>query len=72
VQNPALRNLNFPLLAIISIVGRERRRNLHTKSYKAKLEQLRSARLICRDQAVRLLDMQRLQEIKTHKPTYSN
>jgi hypothetical protein len=40
---------------------RERRRNLHTKSYKAKLEQLRSARLTRHDQAVRLLDMQRLQ-----------
>jgi hypothetical protein len=40
---------------------REKRRNLHTKSYKAKLEQLRSVRLTHHDQAVRLLDMQRLQ-----------
>jgi hypothetical protein len=35
------------------------------KSYKAKLERLCSARLTHRDQAVRLLDMQRLQAIKT-------
>jgi hypothetical protein len=40
---------------------REKRRNLHTKSYKVKLERLRSARLICHDQAVRPLDMQMLQ-----------
>jgi hypothetical protein len=38
VQNPALRSLDFPLLAIIDITERERRRNLHIKSYKAKLE----------------------------------
>jgi hypothetical protein len=37
----------------------EKRRNLHTKSYKAKLERLRSARLTHRCQAARLLDMQR-------------
>jgi hypothetical protein len=42
---------------------REKRRNLHTKSYKAKLERQHSARLICRDHAVRLLDMQRLQVV---------
>jgi hypothetical protein len=41
----------------------EEKENLHTKSYKAKLEQLRSA-LTRRDQAVRLLDMQRLQVVK--------
>jgi hypothetical protein len=40
---------------------REKRRNLHTKSYEAKLERLRSAILTRHDQAVRLLDMQRLQ-----------
>jgi hypothetical protein len=38
-------------------------RNLHTKSYKVKLERLYSARLTHRDQAVRLLDMQRLQVV---------
>jgi hypothetical protein len=42
---------------------REKRRNLHTKNYKAKLERLRSARLTHHDQAVRLLDMQRLQVV---------
>jgi hypothetical protein len=42
----------------------ERRRNLHTKSYKAKLERLRSARLTRRDHDVRLLGMQRLQVVK--------
>jgi hypothetical protein len=40
-----LRSLDFPLIAVIGIIGRERERNLHTKGYKAKLEQLRSARL---------------------------
>jgi hypothetical protein len=40
---------------------REKSRNLHTKSYKAKLERLRSARLTRHDQAARLQDMQRLQ-----------
>jgi hypothetical protein len=42
---------------------REKRRNLHTKSYKAKLEQLRSVRLTHRDPAARLLDMQMLQVV---------
>jgi hypothetical protein len=44
---------------------KEEKENLHTKSYKAKLERLCLARLTHRDQAVRLLDMQRLQAIKT-------
>jgi hypothetical protein len=35
--------------------------NLHKKSYKAKLERLRSARLTRHDQAAKLLDIQRLQ-----------
>jgi hypothetical protein len=38
---------------------------IYTQQLKAKLERLRSARLIHRDQAVRLLDMQMLQPIKT-------
>jgi hypothetical protein len=42
----------------------EKRRNLHTKSYKAKLEQLRSARLTRRGQVVKFLDMRRLQVVK--------
>jgi hypothetical protein len=37
----------------------------YTQQLKAKLERLRSARLTCHDQAVRLLDMQRLQEVNT-------
>jgi hypothetical protein len=44
---------------------KEEKENLHIKSYKAKLERLRTARLTRRDQAVRLLDTQRLQAIKT-------
>jgi hypothetical protein len=44
---------------------KEEKENLHTKRYKAKLERLCSARLIHHDQAVRLLDMQMLQAIKT-------
>jgi hypothetical protein len=43
---------------------REKRRNLYTKSYKTKIERLRSARLTYRDQTVKLLDMQRLQVVK--------
>jgi hypothetical protein len=43
---------------------KEGKENLHTKSYKEKFEQLRSARLIHRDQAVRLLDMQMLQMVR--------
>jgi hypothetical protein len=43
---------------------KEEKENLHTKSYKAKLERLRSTRLTHHDQAVRLLDMQKLQEVK--------
>jgi hypothetical protein len=42
----------------------EKRRNLHTKSYKEKLERLHSVRLTHCDQAARLLDMQRLQVVK--------
>jgi hypothetical protein len=41
----------------------EKRKNMHTKSYKAKLEQIRSARLTRHDEVVRLLDMQRLQVV---------
>jgi hypothetical protein len=43
---------------------KEEKENLHTKSYKTKLERLRSARLTRRNQAIRLLDMQRLQVVK--------
>jgi hypothetical protein len=43
---------------------KEEKENLHIKSYKAKLERLRSVRLPRCDQAVRLLDMQRLQVVK--------
>jgi hypothetical protein len=39
---------------------KEGKENLHTKIYKAKHERLLSARLTHRDQAVRLLDLQRL------------
>jgi hypothetical protein len=59
-HNPVLRSLDFPLIAIIGNTGRERRRNLHTKKLQRKLNRLRSARLTRRDQAVRLLDTQRL------------
>jgi hypothetical protein len=52
------------MTTVIDIARREGRRNLHTKSYKAKLERLRLARLTRRDQVVKLLDMQRLQVIK--------
>jgi hypothetical protein len=61
-------SLDFPLTTIIGINGRERRRNLHTKNLQSKLERLHSARLTHRDQVVTLLDMQKLQAIKTYKP----
>jgi hypothetical protein len=51
-QCPAIRSLEFSLIAIINIVGRKRRINLHTKDYKAKLEKLRSARLTRYEQLV--------------------
>jgi hypothetical protein len=38
--------------------------DMHRKSYKVKLDQLRSTRLTHHDQAARLLDMQRLQVVK--------
>jgi hypothetical protein len=57
-QNLALRSMVFPLTAVISIAGRDRRRTCTSKSYKAKLERLCSARLIHQDQTVRLLYMQ--------------
>jgi hypothetical protein len=63
VQNPALKSLDFPLTAVNGLAGKEKRRNMHTKSYKAKLERLRSARLTRRDQAVKLLDMQMIQVV---------
>jgi hypothetical protein len=50
--------------AYFMYLKKEKRRNLHTKSYKAKLERLRSTRLTWHDQVVRLLDMQRLQVVK--------
>jgi hypothetical protein len=36
---------------------KEEKKNLHIKSYKVKLERLRSIRLTRRDQAIKLLDM---------------
>jgi hypothetical protein len=48
---------------------RKEQKNRHTKSYKTKLERLRSARLTQHDQAVRLLDMQNLQLVQTLMPT---
>jgi hypothetical protein len=54
-------SLDYPLTAINGITERERR-NLHT-IVKAKIEQLYSARLTRHDQAVRLLDTPRLQEV---------
>jgi hypothetical protein len=35
VRNPALRSLDFPLQSSMDSPEEERRRNLHTKSYKA-------------------------------------
>jgi hypothetical protein len=43
---------------------KEDKENMHTKSYKAKIERLRLGRLIRCDQAVRLLDMQMVQVVK--------
>jgi hypothetical protein len=45
---------------------------MHTKSYKVKLEKLHLGRLTRRDQAVRLLDIQRLEVVKIHKPIATN
>jgi hypothetical protein len=64
--------MDFPLVAIIGITGTERERNQHMKGYKAKLERLRLARLTRHDQAVKLLDMQKLQAMNTHKTTTIN
>jgi hypothetical protein len=61
-------SLDFPLRAVNSIAEREERRHLHT-TVKAKLERLRLARLTQHDQAVKLLDMPRLQVVKNVKPT---
>jgi hypothetical protein len=47
-------SLDFPLIAIKGITRGERRRNLHTKNYKAMLERLHSSRLSHHDQAVTL------------------
>jgi hypothetical protein len=58
VWNPALRSLDFSLIVIIDIVGREREEETYTpKSYKSKIERLLSAKLTHLDQAVRLLDL---------------
>jgi hypothetical protein len=43
---------------------KEEKENLRTKKLQAKHERLRSARLTHRDQAVRFLDIQRLQVVK--------
>jgi hypothetical protein len=57
--------MDFLLTAIIDIIRREKEETYTPKSYKAKLERLHSTRLVRRDQTVTLLDMQRLQVIKT-------
>jgi hypothetical protein len=51
--------LDFPLTTFIGIAGRENEETYTPKSYKAKLEQLCSARLTRHDQTVTLLDMQK-------------
>jgi hypothetical protein len=50
---------------------KEEKENMYTESYKANIERLRSARLTHRDQAVKFLDMQRLQTIKTFYTYYN-
>jgi hypothetical protein len=66
VRDPVHRSLDFSLTAFNDFTERDRRGGTCThKKYKAKLERLRSARLTRHDQAVRLLDMQRLKAIKT-------
>jgi hypothetical protein len=52
IHTLALRSLDFPLIVVIDITGREGERSLAYKGYKAKLEPLRSARLTRHDQAV--------------------
>jgi hypothetical protein len=42
--------LDFPLIVVIGITGKKRRRTYTQKSYKAKLERLCSAKLIHGDQ----------------------
>jgi hypothetical protein len=54
VRSPALTGLNLPLMAIIGISRRGKKLTCTPKGYKAKLEQLHSARLTRRDQAVTL------------------
>jgi hypothetical protein len=55
-------SLDFPLMAANGIAGRKREKSAHNKDTKnAKLERLRSARLIYHDMRVMKLDMQRLQ-----------
>jgi hypothetical protein len=56
-------SLDFPLMAINGIAGKEGRRNLHTRGYKVELERLGSARQASHDQDIKLLDMPRLQVI---------
>jgi hypothetical protein len=58
-------------MAINGITVREERENLHT-IVKAKLERLCLTRLTRHDQAVRLLDIPKLQVVKIHKPTASS
>jgi hypothetical protein len=64
--------LDFPLTAINDITGREseREKPAHNKDTKsAKVERLRSARLIRRDPKAMKLDVQRLQMEHGLKPT---
>jgi hypothetical protein len=52
VGNPALLGLDLPLTALVSVIGRKRKILTYTqinKTTRAKLERLRSARLIRRD-----------------------
>jgi hypothetical protein len=62
-------SLDFPLMVINGIAGGKRERETAHKSYKVKLERLRSKRPTRHDQMVRLLDMPRLLVVKTLKPT---
>jgi hypothetical protein len=68
VQSPALIGLNFPLATLIGIVGKRKQFLTCTqKIARAKLERLRSARLIQGDQKITSRHVEALTRLKNSK-----
>jgi hypothetical protein len=70
VQSPTLVGLDFPLTTLVGIAGKRKQFLTCTQNIaRAKLERLRSARLIQGDQKITSRHAEVYQDLRIHKPT---